>query len=84
MKSNVRKHMCVLFVKGTFKKYFFSKGVTFEIYFYYTPIKKKIVDYSAEGLTPHRLGLGQVIGISVSEVEELALSKGYSLFRIER
>lgn len=84
MKSSVRKYMCVLVAKGTYKKNFFSKSIGFEIYFYYTPIKKKIIDYSAEGLTPHALGLGQVIGLDVDTVADELVTRGYSLFRIER
>lgn len=76
--------MCVLVIKGVYKKYFFSKGMSFEIYFYYTPVKNRIIDYTAEGMTPHKLGLGQVIGIPISDVMDLAIRKGYSFFQIER
>lgn len=84
MKANARKYMGVLVVKGTFRKHIFAKSKSFEIYFYYTPIKKMIVDFVCEGITIKQLGLGQVIGKAIVEVESIMSEKGYSVFRIER
>lgn len=84
MKVNVRKYMSLLVVSGTYKKHLFSKRVRFEISFYYTPIKKKIIDYRSEDLLISRLGIGQIIGHDITEIEQLCLDKGFSFFHIVR
>jgi len=84
MKANARKYMGVLVVKGTFRKHIFAKSRSFEIYFYYTPIKKIVVDFICDGITIKQLGLGQVIGKAILELESLMSQKGYSVFRIEK
>jgi hypothetical protein len=43
-----------------------------------------VVDFVCEGITIKQLGLGQVIGKAILELEILMSEKGYSVFRIER
>jgi hypothetical protein len=82
MRANVRKYLSVLVVKGTYKKWFLSKKKNFEIHFYYTPVKKKIIDYNSEGVTIYVLGLGQIIGHDVSSIQIWAEEKGYNTSHI--
>jgi hypothetical protein len=79
-----RKYMSVLVVRGEYKKNFFTKKKKFELYFYYTPIKKRIVDYTSDGITLKTLGLGQIIGLGIDEIETILSTFGFSFFRIER
>lgn len=84
MKANVRKYMNVLIVKGTYRKHIFAKKISFEIYFYYTPIKKKIIDYKSEEIPLGKLGIGQIIGHGIEEIELFCDQKGFTFLHIER
>jgi hypothetical protein len=82
--KTARKYMSILVITGGYKKNFFTKIKKFELYFYYTPVKKRIVDYTCDGITLKELGLGQVIGYDIEIIELYFTSKGYSVFQIER
>jgi hypothetical protein len=82
MRTNVRKYLSILVVRGTYRKWFLSKKRSFEIHFYYTPVKKKIIDYKSEGVTLYILGLGQIIGDDVSSIQVWAEEKGYTTSHI--
>lgn len=84
MKANVRKYMSVLIVNGTYRKHFFAKRKAFELYFYYTPVKKVVIDYKCDGITLKDLGMEQIIGHGISEVQAILEEKGHSFFCIER
>lgn len=84
MKASIRKSMCVLVVSGTYRKNIFCRRTSFVLYFYYTPIKKRIIDHTSENVTAAKLGIGQVIGHDVSEVEDFCKSRGYDFYRVER
>ena len=82
MRPNVRKYLNVLVVRGTYRKWFLSRKREFELRFYFTPVKSKVIDYTCEGITLSRLELGQIIGCDVSELENWANTKGYYNSRI--
>lgn len=84
MKANVRKYMCILVVKGTYRKHIFAKKRAFEIYFYYTPIKKITIDYNCDGISLDRLGILQVIGIPATDLDQQLKKLGYETYHIER
>lgn len=84
MKANVRKYMSVLVVSGTYKKHLFAKKVRIEISFYYTPIKKKVIDYRSDSIALSTLGMGQIIGHDIQEVENFCTKLGFSFFHITR
>ena len=82
MKASVRKYMCVLVVRGTYRKWFLSRKKEFEVSFYYTPVKKRVIDYHSDDLALSALGLGQIIGHDVSELESWALMLGHDTSHI--
>jgi hypothetical protein len=84
MKANVRKYMSVLIVKGIYRRHIFAKKTCFEIYFYYTPIKKRIMDYRCDEVPTGKLGIGQIIGHDIEEMEKFCIEKGYTFLHIER
>ena len=84
MKANVRKYMSVLIVNGTHRRHFFAKKRPFEVYFYFTPVKRVVIDYKCDGIALKDLGFTQIIGHGIEEVQAILNDKGCSFFSIER
>lgn len=84
MNSSVRKYMCVLCVTGTYRKTILHRRRKFIAYFYFTPVKRRIIDHHLEGVTADLLGLGAFIGHGVEEIEAKLVDRGFEIYRIER
>lgn len=76
-----------LVVKGRTKSSFFSKSREFELHFYYTPVKKIILEMSSEGvdLSDSRLNINFKIGDTIDLVKQWILNNGYEIiFELDR
>jgi hypothetical protein len=82
MKLNIRKCLNVLVVEGSVKRFFFFKK-TFNARFYYTPVKKKVLDFKSEGIELRKLGDFK-IGMDLSEIESWVEKGGHQSYYIHK
>jgi hypothetical protein len=82
MKLNIRKCLNVLVVEGTLTRFFFFKK-PFNARFYYTPVKKKVLDFKSEGIELRKLGEFK-IGMDLSEIESWVEKAGHQSYHIRK
>jgi hypothetical protein len=76
-----------LIVKGKTKSSFFFNSKEFEIHFYFTPIKKIILEIKSEGidLQDQRLNFNFKIGDSIDSVKKWIVDNGHEItFELNR
>lgn len=76
-----------LIVKGKTKSSFFFNSKEFEIHFYFTPVKKVILEIKPEGidLQDQRLNFNIKIGDSIDLVRKWVVDSGYEItFELNR
>ena len=83
-RSRVLSH---LIVKGKTKSSFFFNSKEFEIHFYFTPVKKIILEIKSEGidLQDQRLNFNFKIGDSIDSVKKWIVDNGHEItFELNR
>ena len=83
MGTNVRKLLNLIVISGE-RRYFFFWKKKFELYVYFTPMKKKIVDYKTYNIKMKDLDVDLSIGLSVNTIIDWSYKKGYTYTLIER
>lgn len=80
----LRKSLNMLIVKGVVKGHFLWRDKPFELIVYYTPIKKKVIDYNLMGMEIKDLEKDLSIGDEIKEVKDWANKNGYEVKDIIR
>lgn len=83
MGTNVRKLLNLIVISGE-KRYFIFWKKKFELYVYFTPMKKKIADYKTYNIKIKDLDVDLSIGSSVNTLIDWSDKKGYTYTLIER
>jgi hypothetical protein len=81
MNINIRKSLNTFVVEGLQNIFFFRRK--FKATFYYTPIKKKVLDFESDDIDIKKLGNFK-IGMDISEIEEWSEKNGYQSYHIKR
>lgn len=83
MGTNVRKILNLIVISGERRHFIFWKK-KFELYVYYTPLKKKIADYKTYNVRLKDLSIDFGVGTSVQSLIDWADKNKYTYIIIER
>ena len=83
MGTNVRKLLNLIVISGE-KRYFIFWKKKFELYVYFTPMKKKIADYKTYNIKVEDLNIDVSLGLSIDTLINWSDKRGYTYTLIER
>lgn len=82
--SKLRKSLGMLAVKGVVKGHLLWRDMPFDIVVYYTPLKKKIIDFDLGGMDMKHLETSFSIGDDIQKIKDWAKEKGYEMREIAK
>ncbi len=80
--SRIRKSLNTMVVKGVDKGHLLWRDRPFELTIYYTPLKKRIIDFILTGTDFKNLGINVSIGDDAQAIKEWAQKNGHQVAEI--